>query len=230
VADLYKYLSERCLTDLLEHSRLRVGTLYEYRDTREHRREVADHREGRRRIVVDVAGNGDDAHEEVQRTIEHHGLDEHDETQVSVVGRSGDEVIVEATSPNLYLFSASRRCDRDLMRTMRYDACVRIRDPDRFFAALTRALGSVREFLGYRDVVYEDPRRPRAREAGLHPAFFKRADFSHQAEVRALWEPDTSDIEPVLVVCEEAARLCEISLVDERCSADVGANDLPSQR
>jgi hypothetical protein len=140
---------------------------------------------------------------------------------VSIVARSGDEVVVEASSPNLFLFSASRRCDRELMRTMRYDACVRIRDPERFFDALTRALSGVRRFLGYRDVIYEHPHDPRLREAGVHPAFFKRADFAHQAEVRALWEPDTNEIEPVLVVCEEAASLCETSLVGaERCDGE----------
>jgi hypothetical protein len=223
VADrLYKYLSAECAAELFGHGRIRVGTLHEYRNTAGHRQEVADRREGSRRIVVDVSSSSH-AHAagaEVARAVREHGLDEHEDTDVEIVARRGSEIVVEAHSPNLWLFSASRRCDRELMRCLEYDACVEITRPDEFFRAIGSALPAGTRFLGYRDVIYEDPRSPRPREAGVHPAFFKRIEYAYQAEVRALWEPgeESATIEPVVVTCSEAARCCEMTLSRERVS------------
>ncbi|HXC52872.1 MAG TPA: hypothetical protein VN634_18445 [Candidatus Limnocylindrales bacterium] len=207
---LYKYMSTASLDELLDGGRIRIGTLDEYRDTCSHSDEVADRKEGSRRIVVDVSP-GANPRAEAERVVRDHRLDENDNSDVRVENHR-DSVVVEARSPNLYLFSASLRCDRDLMSTLGYDACVKIASPEKFFRSLTGAMSGVRSFLGFREVIYEDPHCPKARAAGVHPAFFKRADYSHQAEVRALWEPDAPRIEPVIVSCPEAAGLCELCL------------------
>jgi hypothetical protein len=211
VDTLYKYVSAAGLDDLIHHGCIRVGTLFEYRDESHHSEEVGDRREGSRRIVVDVAGRNADPHEEADRTVRELGLDEHENAEVRVEPNE-DCVVIEARSPNLYLFSASLRCDKDLMHSLGYEACVRISSPEEFFRQLTGAMPCVKNFLGFREVVYEDPHCPKPRAAGLHPAFFKRADYAHQAEVRALWEPAAREIEPVVVECAGAARLCELCL------------------
>jgi hypothetical protein len=208
---LYKYLSAEGVEELLGGGRVRIGTLHDYRNTCNHREEVADRKEGSRRIVVDVSPPDADPARDVERAVHDHGLDAHARADLRVEAHA-DAVVVEERSPNLYLFSASLRCDRELMYALDYEACVRIAEPDNFFAMLTRSMTGMRRFLGYRAVVYEDPRHPRPRDAGIHPAFFKSADFSHQAEVRALWEPEAPGIEPVVVECRGAAELCELCL------------------
>ena len=212
---LYKYMSATAAEELLSHGRIRVGTLYEYRDTVEHSREVADRLEGRRQIVVDVAGA--DAVEQVDRAVRDHGLAR--ETDVRVVENDRRHVVVEAHSRNLFLFSASHRCDHELMSSLEHDTCVAIHRPDAFFRALTASLPGIQRFLGFRDVIYEDPHRPERTDAGLHPAFFKGIEYSHQAEVRALWEPLACDIEPVVVECRDVAGFCELRLSVSRMSS-----------
>jgi hypothetical protein len=212
VETLFKYVKADYLREILDHGRIRIGTLYEYRNTAEHQCEIADGKEGRRSIVVEAQGEAE-SHEQAESdgVALAAAISNRHDVDVRVLGAGNGKIVVEAHSPDLYLFSASLKCDRGLMLKLGYDACLRIDDSPQFFAALSQQMCDRGRFLGYREVIYEDPACPK-RAAGIHPAFFKRADFAHQAEVRALWESYEAGLEPLVITCRDAAGLCTLCM------------------
>lgn len=227
---LFKYLSSASVEEVVRHARIRIGTLHEYRDG-DHPRQVADSKEGRHTIVVDRNAAGGPSTQAVRAQFQPPTGDQERSGKPRVVCQDERRIVLEERSPDLYLYSASLRCDLELMRQLQYDSCVRISDPERFFAALTRELGETARFLGFRRVIYEDPQRPQPHEAGVAPAFYKRAEFAHQAEVRALWKPRASQIQPIVVTSREAAALCTPWLsVLQREGRDAHARRSPGNR
>jgi hypothetical protein len=206
---LYKYLDADGLADLVDNGRIRIGTLRTYRNSGAGPG-VNDDKEGRRIIVLD-------SHEDARAEASRARMDQRPRVHGDVFvepHRSG-EVVVEERSPDLYMFSASLCCDRALMDRLQHDACVRINDPSRFFAELSVRMKDAARFLGFREVIYEDARNPKRGLSTIPPAFFKAIEYAYQAEVRAVWEPWSESIEPVVVTCPEAARLCELCLSRE---------------
>lgn len=110
--------------------------------------------------------------------------------------------------PDYFIFSMSSQYSEDEHRkwhkTEGYDACYKINFPEKFFRLITQALNTIVpvRYLGLFQVHYYDEKRGMdwfdPKESFPAFALKDHADFSDQTEMRAVWQPrSTNEIEPM---------------------------------
>ena len=184
---LYKYCSKVHGSAFLSNGSLRIGTLYDFRDTEKYGVQVADRHEGTKKL----AGTTNNLDTESQKAYPMlAGL-------INIEGKGTVGTLTVANhvveSPDLFVFSCATYylLDAHVLWNEHesYDFCYCIWAPEMFFLAISAALGSEYEFLAAGSVQYSDELDYFGANADIHPAFVKRAtDFSTQSEFRAIWK------------------------------------------
>ncbi len=203
---LYKYLTRAYAEKMVETGEVRVATLYEFQNTEQYGDERGDNAEGRRTVYSTESFD--------ERTIPAFAKDTLIKNPLGVPFKVQNvELRLERQSPNLYIYSTCQVFDRALFPQFKCDACVLIRDAQRFFIAITEHLktaGLVSELLHVGPCRYQPRLEHHTVETALHPALVKDPKHAHQREVRALWQPATDKVEPVVVVVPEVKRAVQL--------------------
>lgn len=183
-APLYKYIRREYLHKLLSHGEIRIGTLFEYRQTETYGLVIGDDAEGREsfstnRPLQDL------------RTVRFAA--KHNVHLTNVVSHgSGDGFRVDVESLDYYIYCVTRSFSEEAMRDFGCDACVLIRNPEEFFGCITQKLHTDCGMLQrheVRPIVY----RPRHTQVnfdmptGVAPWLVKDDSYAYQHEIRARW-------------------------------------------
>ncbi len=190
---------------LVKRGKLRIGTLYEYRDMDKHGYHVGDDGEGKKSLYMDVKSEDwtPDTQPDFAKGLIGIG---------SGISVHMENVLFERpeNSPDYYLYCATQEFDETALQDFGYNSCVVIRNPNEFFAAITRKLRHRGIFEGIFPCQYLPRRVEHDKDHGIHPAVIKDPRYRNQKEVRALWRPFKKNICPLIIDCQEAAKHCRL--------------------
>lgn len=200
---LYKYMRKEHARLLLDKGRLRIGTLYEYRNAELHGSAIGDREEGVKNLHLDGTGQHWDAGSipEFAQTFFKLGP----EANLTL---DGVRLVVPQQSCDYFLFCTSSILDAATMHKMGYDACVVIEHPDRFFAAISHSFRHRGNFEGAYECHYGSRSIPHNQDNGVHPALIKEPAYAYQKEVRALWRPIKTSLAPQIIDCRKLIAWC----------------------
>ncbi len=214
---LYKYLRKEHALSFIKAGTVKVGTLYGYRNVERHGTEIGDHKEGTKvTICTDPAKSFADVetHPILSKFIR--------AAPGAQININNAQFRIEELSPNYYIYSMAEHLDPDIARNMGYDACLVINQPQLFLLSIDECL---RPVTGVKDKFilercqYTSRTQLFSREHNIfpniehqvHPALIKDGNYSYQKEVRAIWEPMSVGIEPIIIQCPQAVKYCELS-------------------
>lgn len=203
---LYKYMREKYARRFVEEGVIRIGTLYEYRDTESHDTRVGDDAEGRKSAVMPVSDMTITDQEEVPEFVRDR-IKIGTNTRVRMIN---SKFAVSEESPDFYVYSLAAEYSEALMRDFEYDACVRIEDPEQFLDELNACFRPHGEFIGLHRCVYMPREVSHTEQHAVHPALIKEPHYSNQKELRAIWKPKKDDVLPVVLECPKLSQWCSI--------------------
>lgn len=201
--NLFKYLMRDDAEALLSTGALRIATLFEFQDVERYGPEIGEESEGVRTVYSDEDFDIEHVPEFARGTLIHNPEGHKN------IRFQGIQFSLDRRSPNLYIYSTCAVFERELLSQLGRDVCVEILDTYLFFSAVTRHLntaGIATELLYLGPCVYRPRREHHSVETSCHPAILKAPEYSHQREVRAVWQPSGPDVNPVVVVVPELTK------------------------
>lgn len=203
---LYKYLKKPHAELLLTQGKLRLGTLYEYRDTETHGVVIGDKDEGKLTTFMDIEHEHWTAAtqpELIQKMIK---LGEGGTMTVGNLKMSLTE-----HSEDLYIYCTTEVFAKSALADFGYDCCVVIERPEQFFDAISRTVRHKARFGGVYRCEYVGRSQSHENTDRIHPAITKDPTYQNQKEVRALWKPvKKTGIAPLIIECRNAAKYCSM--------------------
>lgn len=199
---LYKYTKREFAEGMIANGVFRIGTLSDFRRV-EHGPAIGDASEGTTKLTHSVESA---AWEEIKDSPAVRSL---------ITGELGPGGVFQNVgfsapfqSPEAYIFCVSEHSSREVMESFGSDACLRIVDDQKFFAALHGCLkdrGLVTSNYLVQRCVYRNRTQRWEKYERTHPALLKSPDYQSQAEVRGIFEPAKLPISPEFITCPEAA-------------------------
>ena len=129
---------------------------------------------------------------------------------------------------DLYVFSTSKVFNVELMRKIsrdyhiKYDACVKITNPNEFIKIISIALKDLGKFEALELCCYMS-RRKHHSKAAPYPVFIKEPKHQYQEEVRAVWSPIKEEkIQSQILEIPELTNYCELYHIDSGDSTEYG--------
>lgn len=226
---LYKYLPLKYAEDLVIKGIIKLGTLYEYQDTNLHGNEIGDQEEGN--LEEWVFFN--------KSNVTNKDLTEFERRQIYIsddtIGNSfiNCRIICRNKTIDSYIFSTSRFFNVELMRklsrnlTEKYDACVKIHDPQKFIQTISESdeFKKYGNYIGIGLCHYRDRSIHHSKIDSMpHPILIKEPKYEYQGEVRVVWESKSTErINSKILKIPELTNYCELFYVDKQSTQ----NDLP---
>ena len=212
VQKLYKYMQKQFADEFLSEGKLRIGTLYDFRDIEKHGPEIGDEGEG-----TQTAHYTNDGHKPIDsRSVD--GL-----TQLANmfgIGLGGGTITLGPnavisgmlSSTNLFIFCVSHELNQEKMKEMGYDSCIEINNPEMFFNSLSLTMSEIATPHEHDSVCYQD-RHIKLEESIESRSYLIKPDyerFVNQKEYRFVWLPryEIKD-EFIDIICPDAAKFCK---------------------
>jgi len=202
---LYKYLHAKFANDLVQRGRLRIGTLYEYRNIEKHGAIIGDDLEGKKIAYMDIQNEtiSRENQPEFTKKFFHMGND----ASVNLQNITLEHL---TRSPNFYIYSTTEVFDENALTDFGYDACVLIQNPKKFFIAISKKLRDIATFRGSFKCQYQPRRVAHDQDNNIDPAIIKGSEYQNQREVRAIWVPTQKIVEPIIIECHKVIKYCRL--------------------
>lgn len=206
---LYKYMKLEHAIDLVRKGSLRIGTLNDFKKSEKHSGSILDKDEG-----ISVTYSEDEMDLSRPDTVpsflrKHVRADGVEYWKITNL-----RFQVTYNSPDYYIFTVSEEYSPNITRSFGYDSCVRIDQPEMFFGVLTDCLykkGKIKDGGSFAArCVYENRLQHYSKTGRPHPAILKDTSYSFQKEIRAIWTPSETIIEPSIIQCYPARNYCHI--------------------
>ncbi len=209
----FKYAESKFNHSLLTEGGIRVGTLYDFRNT-EHKDGIADAFEGKKLIThYAESASSNDVDSIHTRALSAYGAVKYG-PNVEIV-MQGATFIREINHPDMYVYCVSSVYSKKTASQFPdADSCVEIHDQNCFYNHITEALNKITpvDFLGFQRVRYMDRNQSWNGfdwDESINPALIKEFEFSDQFEVRACWLPkEQGSIKPEIFKCPEISKYC----------------------
>lgn len=205
MAVLYKYLRKDHAKMLLERGKLRIGTLYEFRDIEKHGTAIGDNEEGKKSTYMEIEKETLTPKNQHEYTKDFFNLGT--DASLTIQGITLEKPI---NSPNYYIYSTSEVFDKNALNNFGYDTCIVIENPEQFFAVISKTFRHKGELEGIFRCQYHPRRLSFDQDHGIHPAIIKSPEYENQKEVRTLWKPKKKSIQPLIIECRKAAKYCKL--------------------
>jgi len=206
---IYKFIEHQYLSSFFETGLLRLGTVYNFKDTDLHGKHRGDSNEGKHNVVryIDepLTVRSGEIHPIISEGI-----------KVEGDGRAffyGVSIIVPRISPDYFVFCTSNIYTEALLNKWMkneggIDSCYEIFNPHGFSRAISKVISSSAYFSFSSDVFYTDENIDYRRE--LHPAITKGKVYDWQNEHRILWAPllPSPPLQPWIINVPEARQFC----------------------
>jgi hypothetical protein len=224
---LYKYLPSQYANALAHNGVVQIGTLLGFRDEEKYGEEIGDKEEGS--FTEFSLLDGELKPEEMN------------EVQKAVVGVGNRATFsnciaaVKRESPDLYIYSTSKVFSLNLMRTIskdyaeKYDACVKITNPTKFFELISEKIKELAKYEAILPCVYME-KHIHHEKAKPHPALIKAKKYSYQDEFRTIWSSNSEGkISSTILTIPELTSYCEIFYVDKGALKEKGLPQIDSK-
>lgn len=198
---LFKYMKSKYMDMFFASGSLKVGTIYDFRDTNKHAGLIGDASEGKKQLRNHIADETWNEH--TQPEWSKGGISLSHGAQIRMVNSPITTII---NSPDFYVYSTAEAYDTNAMHGLQADSCMIIENPYAFFLAISKTLGQQAEYLGQFEC-FIGGTTTHENDSKVHPALLKEEKFRDQAEVRALWKPN-GIATPQTLNCIEATRFC----------------------
>lgn len=205
MAILYKYMHMEHAKSLIENGTVRIGTLYEYRNTEKHGTTIGDDLEGTKSVYMDVKKEWWTGKSQPEFAKSFFNLSENSSMRLE-----GITLEKPTNSLNYYIYCTTEEFDKDVQSDFSYDACIIIENPKKFFAVISEKLKRKALFKGIYKCQYRDRRIPHDKDNKIHPAIIKDPKDSKYKEVRAIWKPEKKLITPIVINCRGIIRYCKL--------------------
>jgi hypothetical protein len=217
---LYKYLPLKYANSLAHSGVVKIGTLLGFRDEEKYGEEIGDKEEGSFTEFSPLEGKlySKDMNELQKAAFE------------DCNGSTFTRCIVTAKheSPDLYIYSTSKVFSLHLMRTIskdydeKYDACVKITNPTKFFDLISEKIKELAKYETIQPCNYLD-KYIHHEKTKPHPALIKAKKYSYQDEYRAIWSPNSEDkINSEILTIPELTSYCEVFYIDKSALKEKG--------
>ena len=224
---LYKYLPLKYAELLVKNGTIQIGTLFGFRDEDKYGEEIGDKDEGS--FTLFSLLNGELNPEDMN------------EIQKAAVGNINAEFIdcvavSRQESYDFYIYSTSGLFSLSLMRKIseeyseKYDACVKITNPVKFFELISQKLEGLAKYETTRPCFYMSKYIHYDRDKP-HPALSKAKKYSYQDEYRTLWAPKNQDkITSTILTIPELTSYCELFYIDQGALREKGFPEINSKK
>jgi len=199
--NLYKYLPQKYADALITRGSLRLGTLFDFRQT-EHKNGISDATEGKKYVNLSITKKETySSNTGVPDALQNFLRIEGDCENISV---NNIHTRTAHSSKDLYIFCLSYENSKEVMNELEgTEACLLLKYPNEFFRDLSRIIDAS-------GVLFEGVHRCeyRSREydltsgkdsIGVHAALIKEPQFKGQKEIRAIWRSTKDEIHPMTI-------------------------------
>ncbi len=199
---LYKYLPKRFSNALLKRGSIRIGTLFDFRNS-EHKKGISDATEGTKLINLDIG------------EIENYDyLTKTPDALKGLIEISGEcrnislgniHMTRKQSSQDLFILCLSSEASKLVMNSLGgTDECLELVYQEEFFQTLNRIISlNGASFEGLYECTYQDRTlnlTSGKASTGQHSSLIKETEFSEQKEVRAIWKPNSDrEIHPLTI-------------------------------
>ena len=210
---LYKFIEKEFFDSFFAGGSLRIGTIYNFKDTVEHGLSRGDQSEGEHHLIRGIDGTvaiSKDKHEPIISEV----FEMAGEGQAHISNLS---TIVPRRCEDGFVFCTSYIYNEDLFwrwhKKNNVDSCYEITNPKAFFGAISRAIENSANFFANSNVTYTDKNIDyQSAYANSHPAFTKvRVDYGWQYENRSVWgaRGPCGPLKPSTINVPEAIQFCK---------------------
>jgi hypothetical protein len=126
---------------------------------------------------------------------------------------SAGKVILGSQVTNVLIFCTTQKFDTGLFMQFGYDSCILINNATNFFRIISESIRNDFQYKGTFPCYY----RPRtnhylSKAASKEPYLLKEPKYSHQKEIRSIWQSkkDQTITRPVILECPELTKYCQI--------------------
>ena len=211
---LFKYLKRRHLDSFVKKGNIRIGTLYEYRDTEQYGNVIGDQEEGVHitKFNLPQGGEVDLRENSLEANFFRNFLPEKHKDIKNIVFKlePGVHINLFSHSQDMYIYCTTSEFNLDVMRCFNCDACIEICDPHKFFHQISKKIRHKATFADLKKIIYKNKETTYKEPHTIHPAIIKDTAFSYQKEWRALWTPfQPQKLRPLYIDVPKAIRYCK---------------------
>ena len=206
---IYKFIEYKYLSSFFETGSLRLGTVYNFKDTDKHGKHRGDSNEGKHNVARKIDGPL------TVRSGENHPII----SEFFKIGGEGSvtlqniSLVMPRISPDYFVFCTSHVYTEVLFNKWMenedgIDSCYEIFNPHGFSNAISKAISSSAYYSFASDVIYTD--EDIDYRQNLNPAITKRRNYDWQKEHRMLWSPllPSPPLQPWNINVPEARKFC----------------------
>ncbi|HHX7431034.1 hypothetical protein [Legionella pneumophila] len=187
---LYKYLKNEHADFLLE-GKIRIGTLFYFREIEQHGDEIGDSNEGKKEVFEDIKDLT------IEDPSSQNTLSKFAQKYIKLENTAQNttfincELVEQQHSNNCFIYCMSKRFDRILGSQLygNAHACIKIRSPYKFINCISKAINNCAVFVNLSSVIYGDRRQAYGEHNNYHASIIKPPLHKHHKEVRAIWTP-----------------------------------------
>jgi len=124
-----------------------------------------------------------------------------------------EKSILGSQVTNVLIFCTTQKFDTGLFMQFGYDSCILINNATNFFRIISESIRNDFQYKGTFPCYY----RPRtnhylSKAASKEPYLLKEPKYSHQKEIRSIWQSkkDQTITRPVILECPELTKYCQI--------------------
>jgi hypothetical protein len=208
---LYKFTEARFARSMLEHGRVRIGTLFDFRKVEEHRSTIGDAGEAEPNSLATFDSVTLEPGKASPPYLARAFAVRPDATGPTTT----NGLIVEhhMRDEDYYVYCVTAEYSVSLLEEAGYDSCVRIEDPRGFFQAMTDAIEERVSQWSVQPCTYGTRTGPYNPAHERHPVWVKDPSFSAQCEIRAVWTPRSHPIEPFTVDIPELRQFLQVEAI-----------------
>ncbi|QJD79368.1 hypothetical protein [Spirosoma rhododendri] len=210
---LYKYLQKQHADDMVNLGRIRVGTLWDFKNEKAHGSVIGDQMEGYRQFNLTTL---DGRSQTINDTIG--GMTFKNVT----IGGTGHLISFgDSAEHNYYMYCASAENSDVIQKAFSANAVVEITDVPAFYDAITDRLKVLKLASGdviVDDCVYEQkqtygfPQKGKVNYRKPVVPVWRQKDptYAYQKEVRGIWVPTSPRSMPVIIEVPEIRTVCRL--------------------
>ncbi|HHF7344528.1 TPA: hypothetical protein ACPSKB_000933 [Legionella feeleii] len=212
---LYKYLKNEHADFFLE-GKIRIGTLFYFRNIEQHGGEIGDRNEGKKEVfeyikhlIIEDPASKNHLSKFAQRFIK---LEDTAKNTTFI----NCEFVQQQHSNNCFIYCMSKEYDRGLGDQLygNTHACIKIKNPHKFINCISKVINNCAIFVKLSYVIYGDRRQSYGEHNDYHAAIIKPSEHKHHKEVRAIWNPKDQKIDfsylDIQIPVRYIKRYCEL--------------------
>jgi len=208
----YKYMQKKYALEFLRTGSLRIGTLFDFKNTEKHNEAIGDITEGLHTQFIEKYNTN--SQELTQEELDFlRPAIKFDNTKCQL---DSFRLIKDIQVPDAYVFCISQEYSKKIMDSFECDVCIEISNLKQFLSQIDRKLRHfVKPMSWAGPITYMERHYPFHEEKNIYPATTKEPKYSYQKEFRVIWDPliassQLKPLKPKIIKIPNATRFCRL--------------------